>query len=162
MKTPLVSTSALQMKILSINILSLLLSQSKKSAEDDKLKACLKIKLDNDEYCANQLQKLKDNNISYDNLWNEKLYSTKIYSLSSGLTGLCPLEITGLRMLETIFDVKYLSTKIDTEVIELWKDIIERNKQDNENEQYEKKKEVQDSLQHSEYTFTDKELYNLY
>ncbi|CAG8664703.1 2624_t:CDS:2, partial [Funneliformis caledonium] len=51
-------------------------------------------------------------------------------------------------VLETIFDVEYLSMKIDTE--------------DDEDEQYEEEKEVQDSLQHSEYTSTDKELYDLY
>ena len=42
---------------------------------DDKLKTRLKEKLDGDEYCANQLRKLQDNGYSYDDLWDEKLYS---------------------------------------------------------------------------------------
>ena len=42
---------------------------------DDELKTRLKEKLDGDEYCANQLRKLQDNGYSYDELWDEKLYS---------------------------------------------------------------------------------------
>jgi hypothetical protein len=42
---------------------------------DDELKTRLKKKLDSDEYCANQLRKLQDNGYSYDDLWDEKLYS---------------------------------------------------------------------------------------
>ena len=42
---------------------------------DDELKIRLKEKLDGDEYCANQLRKLQDNGYSYDELWDEKLYS---------------------------------------------------------------------------------------
>ena len=33
------------------------------------------MKLDSDNYCMNQLQKLKDNGVSFDNLWETKLYS---------------------------------------------------------------------------------------
>ncbi|CAG8678041.1 13950_t:CDS:2, partial [Funneliformis caledonium] len=39
---------------------------------------------------------------------------------------------------------------------------LTRENADDEDEQYKKEKEVQDSLQHSEYASTDKELYNLY
>lgn len=46
-----------------------------KPVTDDELKARLKAKLDGDEYCANQLRKLQDNGYSYDDLWDEKLYS---------------------------------------------------------------------------------------
>jgi hypothetical protein len=46
-----------------------------KPVTDDELKARLKAKLDGDEYCANQLRKLQDNRYSYDDLWDEKLYS---------------------------------------------------------------------------------------
>ncbi|CAG8626635.1 12372_t:CDS:2 [Funneliformis caledonium] len=46
-----------------------------KQLTDDKLKVHLKAKLDGDEYCTNQLQKLKDNDINYNDLWDEKLYS---------------------------------------------------------------------------------------
>jgi len=46
-----------------------------KPVTDDELKARLKAKLDGDEYCANQLRKVQDNGYSYDDLWNEKLYS---------------------------------------------------------------------------------------
>jgi hypothetical protein len=46
-----------------------------KPVTDDELKARLKVKLDSDEYCANQLRKLQDNEYSYDDLWDEKLYS---------------------------------------------------------------------------------------
>ncbi|CAG8737874.1 5620_t:CDS:2, partial [Funneliformis caledonium] len=49
---------------------------------------------------------------------------------------------------ETIFDVEYLLTKIDTE--------------DDKDEQYKEEKEVRNSPQHSEYASTDKELYDLY
>ena len=42
---------------------------------DDELKTRLKEKLDGDEYCASQLRKLQDNGYSYDELWDEKLYS---------------------------------------------------------------------------------------
>ncbi|CAG8763869.1 6152_t:CDS:2, partial [Funneliformis caledonium] len=57
---------------------------------------------------------------------------------------------------ETIFDVEYLLIKIDTEVIELWKYIIERNELNDENEQYKEEKEVQNSLQYSKYASTNK------
>ena len=46
-----------------------------KPVTDDELKARLKAKLDGDEYCANQLRKLQNNGYSYDELWDEKLYS---------------------------------------------------------------------------------------
>jgi hypothetical protein len=46
-----------------------------KPITDDELKTRLKEKLDGDEYCANQLRKLQDNGYSYDDLWDEKLYS---------------------------------------------------------------------------------------
>lgn len=46
-----------------------------KQITDNELKARLKAKLDGDEYCANQLRKLQDNGVSYDELWDEKLYS---------------------------------------------------------------------------------------
>ena len=46
-----------------------------KPITDDELKTRLKEKLDGDEYCANQLWKLQDNGYSYDDLWDEKLYS---------------------------------------------------------------------------------------
>ena len=42
---------------------------------DVELKIRLKEKLDGDEYCANQLRKLQDIGSSYDELWDEKLYS---------------------------------------------------------------------------------------
>jgi hypothetical protein len=32
--------------------------------------------LEDDEYCANKLQRMYDNNVSFDMLWDEKLYST--------------------------------------------------------------------------------------
>ena len=35
----------------------------------------LKTKLDVDEYCVHQLRKLENNGVSYDELWEEKLYS---------------------------------------------------------------------------------------
>ena len=46
-----------------------------KPVTDDELKTRLKAKLDGDEYCANQLRKMQDNGASYDELWDEKLYS---------------------------------------------------------------------------------------
>jgi len=46
-----------------------------KPITDDELKTRLKEKLDGDEYCANQLRKLQENGYSYDDLWDEKLYS---------------------------------------------------------------------------------------
>lgn len=42
---------------------------------DGELKIRLKEKLDGDEYCAAQLRKLQDIGSSYDELWDEKLYS---------------------------------------------------------------------------------------
>ncbi|CAI2176379.1 8946_t:CDS:2 [Funneliformis geosporum] len=42
------------------------------------------------------------------------------------------------------------------------KEQIKDGRQDDEDEQYEEKKEMQDSLQYSEHAFTDKELYNFY
>jgi hypothetical protein len=47
-----------------------------KQLTDDELKERLKAKLHDDEYCVNQLRKLKNNGVSYDDLWDEKLYST--------------------------------------------------------------------------------------
>ena len=42
---------------------------------DQQLKERLKAKLESDEYCAGQLQKLEDKGVSYDKLWDTKLYS---------------------------------------------------------------------------------------
>jgi len=39
------------------------------------LKVRLKQKMDNDEYCANKLQRMYDSDISFDKFWDEKLYS---------------------------------------------------------------------------------------
>ena len=46
-----------------------------KQLSDDELKMRLKTKLDDDDYCVNQLQKLKDNGVLFDDLWETKLYS---------------------------------------------------------------------------------------
>ena len=43
---------------------------------DIELKNRLKKKLEDDEYCANKLQRMYDNNVSFDMLWDEKLYLT--------------------------------------------------------------------------------------
>ena len=59
----------------SIRKLSYELFHAHKQFTDDELKVRLKNKLDGDEYCANQLKKLENNSVSYDELWNEKLYS---------------------------------------------------------------------------------------
>jgi hypothetical protein len=32
--------------------------------------------LEDDEYCANQLQKMRDSDVSFDVLWEKKLYSS--------------------------------------------------------------------------------------
>ena len=42
---------------------------------DKELKNRLEKKLKDDEYCAVQLQKMRDHNVSFDMLWDEKLYS---------------------------------------------------------------------------------------
>lgn len=39
------------------------------------MKERLKAKLESDEYCAGQLQKSNDKGVSYDKLWDEKIYS---------------------------------------------------------------------------------------
>jgi hypothetical protein len=40
------------------------------------MKDRLKAKLESDEYCADQLRKMLDRGVSYDTLWDDKLYST--------------------------------------------------------------------------------------
>jgi len=39
------------------------------------LKDRLKQKMDDDEYCANKLQRMYDSGVSFDKFWDEKLYS---------------------------------------------------------------------------------------
>lgn len=46
-----------------------------KQPSDDELKTRLNTKLNDDEYCVGQLKKLKDNGVTYDELWQTKLYS---------------------------------------------------------------------------------------
>lgn len=46
-----------------------------KQVSDEELKNRIKAKLTNDEYCAKQLQKLQDQKITFDQLWDSKLYS---------------------------------------------------------------------------------------
>jgi hypothetical protein len=46
-----------------------------KSLTDEDFKLRLTAKLDGDEYCANQLRRMQDNGVSYNELWEEKLYS---------------------------------------------------------------------------------------
>jgi flagellar biosynthesis chaperone FliJ len=55
--------------------LSYKLFHAHKRLDDDELKVRLKNEMDADEYCAHQLKKLEDNGVSYDNLWENKLYS---------------------------------------------------------------------------------------
>lgn len=43
---------------------------------DHQLKKMLKDKLVNDKYCNDQLRKLQDKGVSFDQLWNDKLHST--------------------------------------------------------------------------------------
>jgi hypothetical protein len=43
---------------------------------DQNMKERLRKKLENDEYCNNQLCKMKEKGVSYDQLWSDKLYST--------------------------------------------------------------------------------------
>jgi hypothetical protein len=42
---------------------------------DIELKDRLKQKLEDDEYCANKLQRVYDSGISFDKFWDDKLYS---------------------------------------------------------------------------------------
>ena len=42
---------------------------------DMELKDHLKQKMDDDEYCANKLQRMYDSGVSFDKFWDEKLYS---------------------------------------------------------------------------------------
>ena len=41
---------------------------------DMELKVRLKQKMDNDEYCANKLQRMYDSGVSFDKFWDDKLY----------------------------------------------------------------------------------------
>ena len=43
---------------------------------DQDMKKRLGEKLENDEYCDEQLRKLNENNVTYDRLWDNKLHST--------------------------------------------------------------------------------------
>jgi hypothetical protein len=43
---------------------------------DQDMKERLRKKLEDDEYCNNQLRRLRENGISYDTLWNDQMYST--------------------------------------------------------------------------------------
>jgi hypothetical protein len=45
------------------------------NSSDIELKNRLKKKLEDDEYCANKLQRMYDNDISFDMFWDDKLYS---------------------------------------------------------------------------------------
>jgi hypothetical protein len=40
------------------------------------MKERLREKLENDEYCNTQLRRAKENGVSFDDLWNTKMYST--------------------------------------------------------------------------------------
>ena len=40
------------------------------------MKERLRKKLEDDEYCNNQLRRLRENGILYDTLWNDQMYST--------------------------------------------------------------------------------------
>ena len=42
---------------------------------DIELKIRLKQKLEDDEYCANKLQRVYDSGVSFDKFWDDKLYS---------------------------------------------------------------------------------------
>ena len=42
---------------------------------DMELKDRFKQKMDDDEYCANKLQRMYDSGVSFDKFWDEKLYS---------------------------------------------------------------------------------------
>jgi hypothetical protein len=46
-----------------------------KYISDQEMKGRLREKLGNDEYCADQLQKLNDKGVPFDQLWDDKLYS---------------------------------------------------------------------------------------
>ena len=53
-----------------------LFREHNKHLNDDELKARLATMLNDDDYCAKQLQRLLDNGYMFDWLWDEKLYST--------------------------------------------------------------------------------------
>ena len=42
---------------------------------DQEMKERMRSKLENDEYCSNQLRKMNEGGVSYDTLWSDKLYS---------------------------------------------------------------------------------------
>ena len=52
-----------------------LFREHNKHLNDDELKARLATMLNDDDYCAKQLQRLLDNGYTFDWLWDEKLYS---------------------------------------------------------------------------------------
>jgi hypothetical protein len=46
-----------------------------KQPSDQTMKDRLKEKLENDEYCASWLQKMHEKGVSFDHLWDDRLYS---------------------------------------------------------------------------------------
>lgn len=70
-----------------IRNLSYELFHEHKQLPDEELKKRLKAKLTGDEYCVNQLKKMNDEGVTYDELWNKKLYSAvSIFELFYQLT----------------------------------------------------------------------------
>jgi hypothetical protein len=54
-----------------------------KQVPDQELKSRMKAKLDADDYCVNQLRKLREKGSTYDQIWDQKIYSAVSTSLIS-------------------------------------------------------------------------------
>ncbi|CAG8726843.1 16345_t:CDS:2, partial [Racocetra persica] len=85
--------------------------------------------LESDEEYTEQLQKLNDKGVSFNSFWNAKLYSEYIFVSDKEHTQ--ANAIWTQAVLETIFDEKYLSPKIDTDFVDIW--IQKLNAKNNEN-----------------------------
>ncbi|RIA87491.1 hypothetical protein C1645_827711 [Glomus cerebriforme] len=102
-----------------------------KQPSDQTIKDHLKEKLENDEYCTSRLQKMHEKGVSFDLLWEDKLYllmltanrSKRGYYIRKIKESLwSTFEHTDANamwiqaVLESIFDKNHLSTKINSEI----------------------------------------------
>ncbi|CAG8528128.1 10483_t:CDS:2 [Funneliformis caledonium] len=144
-----------QTEFLSIKKLATTLFHEHKQLSDDKLKERLTLILHDDNHCIKQLQKLKEKGVTFDQLWNKKIYSTllnashnkrgyyiqhvkennvkkvheNLYMLSDPDNSSSKMYMDTQSVLEAIFNEKHISTKFNAEVVDSWIEVLTDTKQ---------------------------------